>query len=303
MAIAKGREVNSQFTPSKKFWGVAPVRVLAINPNKEKLEEIFEKPYESEPTYFTEKEVDGKTVKSLKIDVIVGNDDFKNRVTFFVENRPLFKRDGSKCKMIDPYGRTAWASMDSYKKEAKEQEPIINDNGNPADISTQYRPALRGEEELVAFLKIWLGISRPSIYDKATKSWIPNTKVNIEDCECDLSEYWATIFSKQNTKVLSELSSNNVIKVLFGIKTDGNTGNQYMQSFNKLILTGGNKDYSKLKQKAEEAISFGGYSSTDFIYTDYQEYVVTPSEIPVPQGTITPPEGTISHSAEDSLPF
>ena len=66
MALAKGKESTEELE-IKRYVGVAPVYVLAVNPNKAKLEELYGRKLDKEPEYVTEK--DG--VKSARIDFIV----------------------------------------------------------------------------------------------------------------------------------------------------------------------------------------------------------------------------------------
>ena len=50
MAVAKGK-VSSEGGDIKRYIGVAPVFVLAVNPTKSKLEEIYGTTIENDPVY------------------------------------------------------------------------------------------------------------------------------------------------------------------------------------------------------------------------------------------------------------
>ena len=110
MAFASGRETtNSQ--EIKRYIGVAPVFVLAVNPTKDELEKIYNNTSDNAPEYLSKTEVNGKEVEQVRIDFIVQTNtersngiDLKTKLSFFLTNMPKYNRDGSKVQVINKYG-------------------------------------------------------------------------------------------------------------------------------------------------------------------------------------------------------
>ena len=178
MAVAKGK-VSSD-GDIKRYIGVAPVFVLAVNPTKSKLEEIYGTTIENDPVYVGETEVgeDKKKVAQVRLDFIVKIDGEKckdvdgtpidaiTRVSFFIRNQYRTNTAGDKVQVIDKYGRTAWATPNDL---ATHSIPVYS-NG-PADIDKNYRPAYVGEEELTDFLINYLNIPSVMRYNQNEKKW------------------------------------------------------------------------------------------------------------------------------------
>ena len=87
MAFAKGRESVSEGS-IKRYIGVAPFTVIAVNPTKKEMEEIYGTTLEKEPEYISEK--DG--VKTVRLDFILKSDAEKcgfellTKLAFFIRN-------------------------------------------------------------------------------------------------------------------------------------------------------------------------------------------------------------------------
>ena len=112
MAISKG-SVSTEGLEIKRFIGVGSVFVLAVNPDKKKLEELYMTQLEKEPEYVGEVEVgeDKHKVKNVRIDFIVKTDpekcngiDTTTKVSLFVRQEYMYSKDGSKIQVIDKYG-------------------------------------------------------------------------------------------------------------------------------------------------------------------------------------------------------
>ena len=88
MAFAKGKEVVETNNVVKRYIGVAPVKVLTVNPNKAELEAIYD------TTLDRENEYTGATpegVKTARIDFIIatapkaeGEIDMKTKASYFL---------------------------------------------------------------------------------------------------------------------------------------------------------------------------------------------------------------------------
>ena len=160
--FAFGKAVESKETTEiKRYVGIAPVQIVAINPTKKELETIYNTTIEKEPEYLGGVERDGKNIPYVRIDFIVRtNPDKSNgiemttKTSFFIRKMFMTNKDNTKVKVVDKYGRTAWVTQDEFKNKLVPQYA----NG-PARIDNNYRALYAGEEELLAFIKNYLGIN------------------------------------------------------------------------------------------------------------------------------------------------
>lgn len=272
MALAQGKE-STEGLEIKRYIGVAPVYVLAVNPNKAKLEELYGRSLDKEPEYVTEK--DG--VKSARIDFIVKTNAEKcdgieliTKVSFFVANEFMFNKEKTKTKIIDKYGRTAWATKEELKEKA-----IPQYSSGPANIDKDYRQCYRGEEELTEFLKAYLNIDNVQTYDSATGKW--KMVEHPEMCEARLDhieDYFKSNFKELVDGVNSQ--PNNQVKVLFGVKTTDDN-KQYQDVFTQKVLRNGVRKYNTLQAVLDEKKANGSYPNTEFEVCALKEYGVEPT--------------------------
>lgn len=277
MAFAKGQTVgNSVVAP--KYIGVAPVSVLAVNPNKAELEKLYNRTIDEEPNYLTETRPDenGKTYSSVRINFIVKTNpnneeskgiEFITGVNFFIQKKYKFGSKSGKYQIIDKYGRTAWAT-----KEEIENKQIPTYSNGPANIDVDYRPCYDGEAELTSFIKNYLGIPDVQIY--ANGAWVPNPKYSSEECEARLSNidsYFKGDFSE--LKELISYQPNNNIKLLFGVR-NAEDNKQYQSVFTQYTMKNFNTNYSRLEKELQERKAAGAYSTTEFKVGPLEEYKI-----------------------------
>lgn len=271
MAFAKGKE--SVDVVNKKYIGVAPVYVLAVNPNKEQLEKLYNTQLEKEPEYLGEVEVgeDKHKVKNVRLDFVVktaadrcNGIEFTTKVSFFIRNEYRYNKDKTKVQVIDKYGRTVWVTVE----QAKAHEIPIYSNG-PANIDKDYRPIFVGEEELTSFIKTYLNI--PDVMKYVNNTWIMVDKP--EDCEArldNIAKYFNGDFKE--LKDIISLQPNNKIKVLFGVKSTDK--GQFQAVYTNMFLKNNVTKYDKLKDNLQERKAAGAYSTTEFEVVDLKEYTV-----------------------------
>lgn len=266
-AFAKGTE-STEGSVVKKYIGVAPVFVLAINPNKAELEKLYGRELENEPEY--QGVVKDTDVKQVRLDFIIKTDESKcgvellTKMAFFVQNQYFYNKDKTKVQVIDKYGNTAWVTIE----QAKNQEIPMYANG-PANLDKDYRLAYRGEAELTDFIKNYLNI--PNVRDYKNGSWV--MKANPEDSEARLegiANYFKNDFSE--LKTILALQPNNKAKVMFGVRS--NDGKEYQTVYNQMTLKNGVTDYSRLDKDLKDRLQAGAYSTTEFSICDLKEYVV-----------------------------
>lgn len=288
MAFASGKE-STEGSAVKRYVGVAPVYVLAVNPNKSELEKLYNTQLENDPEYLGETEVgeEKRKVANVRLDFIVKTDsekcggiEFTTKIPFFIRKEYRINRDGSKVQVIDKYGRTAWVT----KEQCQAHEIPVYKNG-PANIDKDYRPAFHGEEELTNFIKAYLNI--PNVMKYVNNTWVMVDKP--EDCEARLesiAEYFKGNF-KELRDVIA-LQPNNKVKALFGVRsTDDNK--QYQAVYNQMFLKNNINDYSKLDADLQERKAAGAYSNTEFEVCELKEYNVESTDL--------------SNSSSNDMPF
>jgi hypothetical protein len=271
MAFASGKQ-TADSAPIKRYIGVASSFVLAVNPNKAKLSEIYGRDITEEPTYI------GKdttlNVDNIRIDFILKTDPKSNngietisKLSYYLSNSVRYNRDKTKVQVIDKYGRTAWATIEEAKNHTVPQY-----SKGPANIDSEFRPAFVGEENLVNFLINYLGIPS-TVKRNSDNSYSPKTGAELAECEAGLeniSEYF-----KGNIQELVDivnLQPNNKAQFLYGVKTTEK--GQYQDVFKEMVLKNNVYDWSKLTAALEERKAAGAYPNTVFDICSLKEYEV-----------------------------
>lgn len=274
MAFASGSE-SVEESNIKRYIGIAPVSVLAVNPTKAELEAIYGRTLEKDIEYITEVEKDGVKTKQVRIDFIIATDpiksgiDLKTKMSFFVRGDFNYNKDASKVQVIDKFGRTAWVTVE----QAKNHEIPVYSNG-PANLDPDYRPCLRGEEDLTNFIKTYLNVASPVTW--VDGKFVP--KASTEGCEARLdkiAEYVKGNFSE--LKGLIKLQPNNKVKVLFGVKTNDDN-KQYQTVYTQMVLKPNVSDYKRIQKDVEERQAAGAMSNVDFSFSSLKEYDVTSTD-------------------------
>ena len=284
MAFAQGSE--SREVVRKLYTGIAPVFVLAVNPNKEETEKLYNTELDEAPNYLSETEVGPEGNKSkvpqVRVDFVVKSDPEKcngiemlTKVTFFINKAYRYNKDNTKVEVINKYGETTWLPVGA----AKGTEPIP-DNMKWYDTSDM-RPAYIGEAELTDFIKKYLNIPNKSFANPKTKEvkFIPN----LADAEARLDKidnYFKGDFTE--LKNIIKLQPNNRVKGMFGVRTtDDNKQYQavYTQKFLKLNVT----DYSKLDEEMQNRKAAGAYPTTEFSIEPLHEYSVAATAFNSPE--------------------
>lgn len=283
MAFGQGT-VSTEEVSFKKYIGVASVNVLAVNPTKEKLEEIYGRELGKAPEYTEEAEINGEKVAKVRIDFVIKADKEKykdtdgkpieliSKISFFLANRYKYNNENTKVQVKDKYGRFAWVTVEQIKNHEIPQYA----NG-PANIDKDYKPAYDGEEDLINFIKTFLNI--PSCQNYINGKWVMKDADKLADCEASLDHI--SDYFKGDTSELSTILSyqpTNKVKVLFGIK-NSNDGKQFQTVYNKMVLRNNVKDYGKLDANVKDTQSKGSMSTSEFDCTDLHEYVIKATDL------------------------
>ena len=259
----------------KQYVGIGSFRVLGVNPTKEQLTEFYGRDVQNDPVYLSEKtDEEGKPYKSLRISFMIQADPvyedgkpnktnaaltepYKTTINFFIESRYMYNRDKTKVQVIDKYARTAWVPIE----QAKNHQIPVYANG-PAKLDKDYKPLLRGEEELTNFILNYLNVTPIETYNKNTSTWVTNP--HPEDCEANLYEIQK--YFKGDISELTgycKLMPTNRLKLLLGVRTDSE-GKQHNVVYTRLTLRNGSNSYTFVKDHIEGRKAQGGLQDTVF---------------------------------------
>lgn len=279
--FAFGKAVESKESVEiKRYVGIAPVQIVAINPTKAELEKIYNTTLEREPEYLGSVERDGKNIPHVRLDFIIKTNpdksngiDMTTKMSFFVRKAFMSNKDNTKVKVIDKYGRTAWVTQDEFKNKLIPQYA----NG-PARIDSNYRALYMGEEELLAFVKNYLGIQEVDEY--VDGNW--RMRANPADYEAGFNNIESWIKGDiSEVKNAIALMPNNFVKVLFGVRhTDD--GRDYQDVFTRATLKYGAKKNTPLEKALNEAKNAGAYANSDFEICELKEWNPTPTNLDTP---------------------
>ena len=275
MAVGKSVEFK-EYVPAKKYTGISPVSVLAVNPSKAELDKIYNRESQNDPVYVGTNKA-GKP--QIRIDFIVktaqGSSvkekvDLTSRVSFFISDDKRVNKDGTKVQVIDKYGRTAWVTSEDFKAK---NIPMYS-NG-PAQLDSDYRAIYNGEEQLTQFIKAYCGIANLEVYKDG--KWVKNSDVKPEDCECRLDN-----IEKYFKGDVSELKGiiNDSLKVCVLFVVSGKDGKMYQNIYNgHFARTTNSRGFEKAVNDAKAS---GGMQNVETSFGELVEYSVTATNLDKP---------------------
>ena len=292
LAIGK-TQVSTEGQGFKKYIGVGSSFVIAVNPTKKELEDIYGREMANDPEYVvnTDNGKEARITFVVKTDAAVCNGiEMLNRATFILRNTPAYNKDQTKVQVIDKYGNTAWASIE----DAKACKKLFYSTGTPVKIADDYRIACVGEVDLIGFLKPYLGVG--DAFNYVNGSWV--LKDNTDDYLFGLEhikDYFNGDFSE--IKEAIALQPNNKVKLLYGVRPSDD-GKQYqaVATRHNFVLPNyaGSKAFARLESELANAKASGSYASTEFKVQELAEYTVTPTDL-----SAAPAEGASTESAGD----
>ena len=286
MAISKGN-ASKEAQEFKRFIGVCPVFVKAVNPNKAEHEKLFNTTLEEAPVYVQDKEDnDGNSYKNVRISVVlqpdiekIGFDMPLVTMPLFITNQKQHGANSGKYQVVDKYGRFAWAT----EAEISAKEIPTYSNGKKADISNDYRIAYVGEEDLTNFIRVFLCIPSITKWDNNEKCMVPNTDVKPEECECRLDIETFEKFFKGDFSEIKDIlgfQPTNKVKVCLGVRTDAN-GKLFQSVYTKKFISNAATNYSSLDKALQADIAYATTHnkalSTEYSAKAVHEYSVTPT--------------------------
>lgn len=252
--ISSGVETKETQGGARLMTGLVPMMVVAVNPSKKELEQIYGRDLEKEPEYIS---ADEAGVRKLRVDFIMKtvindklgcNEEIITKVPFFLEDKPAYTSDGSKVYMLNLYGENACIPVEDAKKNTLP-------NNMQWYNTTKMRPAYRGEIELVGFLKQYLGIPNRAFKDKVIPD-VSKAEIQLEKIKNyfngDIKEFVSVVNLRKPT---------NIILLAGGVRTTDDN-KQYQAWYLKKPLKYGttNLDYIKrdiAERQSQMNVDFG----------------------------------------------
>ena len=266
MAVSHGK-VATEETVFKQYIGIAAVNVMALNPTLEELKKLTHTSKDEEPSYIGTAKVKDSKGEEVEVPQI--------RLTFYCHTDPKMPtnqgidtiiqfpiflgggyqystKHGLKVKVIDKYGRTAWAT----EEEVKAHKIPEYANG-PANLDAGYHPCFIGEDQLVNFIQCYLNIPPIDKWDNEKQSF--SLRENPEQCECEL-EHIKDYFKGDISEIKEILAyqPENRIKIICGVRTDDKGTiyqTVYTQGFARLAST--NYKYIEKQLLQEASTEYG----------------------------------------------
>ena len=292
MAISKGN-ASKEAQEFKRYIGVCPVFVKAVNPNKAEHEKLFNTTLEEAPVYIQDKEDNnGNSYKNVRISLVlqpdvekIGFDMPLVTMPLFIANQKQHGTNSGKYQVVDKYGRFAWAT----EEEISAKEIPTYSNGKKADISNDYRIAYVGEEDLTNFIRVFLCIPSITKWDNDEKCMVPNNDVKPEECECRLEvESFEKLFKGDFSEIKEILGfqPNNKVKICLGVRTDMNSGKLFQSVYTKKFMSKASTNYNSLDKALQADIAYASEHSktlnTEYSAEAVHEYSVTPTTFSAP---------------------
>lgn len=304
--VNASKEASTEaFVEIKKYIGVASINVLAVNPGNAILRKFgWAIPEDAEePTYYRDIEVDGKTIRRQQVCLLVQIQDLEDkpviRMNFTIGKEARTNKEGTKCQIIDQFGRTAWAT----KEEFQAKKIPVYSNGQPANISSPYRICHYGEGELVTFLFKYLNITPMRIFDRQQNLWIPTKNPGKL-----MFDNWEALCMGNMTEFTSYLAlqPDNKVKVVLGVHQTEN--NRSYQTFLKdgYIGNGARADFNTGEfaqaRKLIDKLAERGQAQDSYMATPVKEWKTEATQVEEPK-TMFDSEGNFQLNDDDDLPF
>lgn len=304
---ASKNPANGEYLDIRKYIGVASVNVLSVNPSNNTLRKYgWQIPEDApEPSYVIVKDDGGKPVKNARVRFLVQVQDLEDKpvvaLDFWCRPEVMMNKEGTKCKIIDAYGRTAWGTKDEVTNK---KVPVYKD-GNEANISTPYKLCHPGEEELVQFLFKYLNITPLQIFSREKKTWITSKnpgRLTIDN--------WNSICSGDTAEIARYLAlqPENRVKVILGLRTteDNKTYQTFLNTTyigNGAVPDRNTGEYQSARKAIDRYFEGREDSPYSFSATPVKEWRETATVVEESRGVMFDDEGNFVADKDDSDNF
>ena len=287
--LTYGKTQNSENnTPAfKRYVGLANTRILAINPTKAELEKIYGREITNDPQYIATTD-DGKIARVTFIVETVPEDNNNisviNRLVFTLHNTPAYSADKTTVQIIDDYGNSTRANAETIKNKGELPSNLKIDRAT-------YRVAAKGEADLTAFLKTFLGVPNIMEYKEGTWSVGANGADGLFKLE-NVKDYFNGDFSE--IKQAIAVQPNNKIKLLYGVRSTDNKTYQEICAHQDFMfphwINFGTKTLEKAASNLLSCKTRGMFANIDYKICPLQEWSLTPTNLDEPVQTETADE-------------
>ena len=295
MAFSKGK-MSTDGVSFPVYTGLGSVGVMTINPDRNKYNEIIGSTGTDPIVYVKDMTINDKKYPSVRISILTKVFPEANNgisaiipISFFLVKMFEMNKDGSKVKVMDEYGRTAWVTKDELKTHAI---PVYK-NG-PARISNNYRPIYRGEENITMFLKAFTCVEDIDFYNSNTSMWEENK--NKDNCLCRLDKV-ADYFKGDISEFVGYVNDHpeNKLKILFGVRhSDDNK--TYQDFYNRSFMRNSQTSLKRLTDEVKKAQEAKSYPNTTFTFATLTEFK---EEIKPTNLNVAHPASNIQEAADD----
>lgn len=297
---------TGEFIDVHKYIGVASINILAVNPNNATLKQYGWTISDTadEPVYVSTVERDGKPVKSARVRFLAQIQDLPEKpvvaLDFWVSPDIMVNKDGTKCKIIDSFGRTAWGT-----KEEVTSQRIPQYSSGAANISTPYKPCHRGEEEIVQFIFKYMNITPLQVFDRKKNDWVQSKnpgRLTIDN--------WGAICNGNTHEIAEYLSlrPQNCVKVVLGVRSTDD--NKTYQTFlnTGFIGNGASPDrttgeYATARKLIDKYFENRDGSAYSFTASPVKEWQETATEVKEQASGLFEGASFSSDNELDDLPF
>lgn len=140
------KPVVREFVP---MVGPAMAKVESINPTLSELTALGYN-FQNEPEYLSETDGVTKVRVDIFLKAVVG--DWKSKVTFFIDSKPVVNKAGDKQEYINKYGQNSWGAS------VEECSARTSKSGHNFFEPDGARQAYGGESTFYEFLKTWANV-------------------------------------------------------------------------------------------------------------------------------------------------
>lgn len=301
----------SNFVDIKKYVGAARIHVLNVNPNNETLRNYGWSIPEGAPEQqytFTDKEGHPYSRVRFLVQILNLKDKPVIPLDFMVRPEITIGKTSGKYRIIDSFGRVAWASKDDVKAYR-----IPQYSNGPANIGNDYKPCHPGQDKMIAFLYKYLNVTPLQIFDKKSNAYIDSKNpghIYIEN--------WADICNGNVREIQAGLNQapNNEVFVILGVQTtdenktyqtfldmcDGTTKVPYFGPNTKLDEATGT--YSIAQKRIDEYKKNFPDSTVTFSASPVSEWSATATEVKDNAPSMFDDNGNYALADDnDDLPF
>lgn len=277
-------EVSAEVSEFKRYVGLASSHVVAVNPTKKELEELYNHPITDDPVYTIEDEEGNKGIR-VNIHVKTAPEDnngieISSTATFNLYPTPCYNKDKSKVRVIDVYGNSTWMN----EADAKAGNKPLTAKGEPARIDTKYRIAFRGEADITDFLRKFL-FNKDS-FRMVNEVWTKQADADDVKIQLDKPKELFT-GDVSDIKQAIALQPNNKIKLLYGVRSkDGKQYQSVCAAYDMMLRNNsGANALPGLEKNLASAKASGMYSNVEYKIQALQEYDVKPTNLEVAAST------------------